>query len=73
MGRRRRENDKNEEEDSPVIYSYITTDEVHEASKQCTLEDIQDCDLRKFIEEVYMWIQLVKLPFFWILVFSKFT
>lgn len=37
---------------SPVIYSYITTDEVHEASKQCTLEDIQDCDLRKFIEEV---------------------
>ena len=57
----------------PVIYSYITTDEVHEASKQCTLEDIQDCDLRKFIEEVYMWMQLVKLPFFWILVFPKFT
>ncbi|XP_078368279.1 G2/M phase-specific E3 ubiquitin-protein ligase-like [Oculina patagonica] len=37
---------------SPVIYSYIATDEVHEASKQCTLEDIPDYDLRKFIEEV---------------------
>ena len=58
---------------SPVIYSYITTDEVHEASKQCTLEDIPDYDLRKFIEEVYMWMQLVKPFFFWILVFAKFT
>ena len=36
-----------------MIYSYITTAEVHEASKQCTLEDIPDYDLRKFIEEVY--------------------
>ncbi len=41
---------------SPVIYSYITTDDVHEATKQCTLEDIPDYDLRKFIEEVCRYV-----------------
>ena len=41
---------------SPVIYSYITTDDVHEASKKCTMEDIPDYDLRKFIEKVHVYM-----------------
>ena len=37
---------------SPVIYSYTTTGDVHEASKECTVVDIPDYDLNRFIEEV---------------------
>lgn len=43
---------------SPVIYSYITTDDVHETSKKCTMEDIPDCDLRKFIEKVHVYMYM---------------
>ena len=37
---------------SPVVYSYISTGEVHEASKECTVEGVPDYDVRRFIHEV---------------------
>jgi len=37
---------------SPVVYSYISTGEVHEASKECTVEDVPDYDVRRSIQEV---------------------
>ena len=37
---------------SPVVYSYISTGEVHEASKECTVEDVPDYDARRFIQQV---------------------
>ena len=37
---------------SPVIYSYITTSDVDEAVKECTVDDVPDYDLKRFIEEV---------------------